>query len=123
MTACLCIEDWNGKVLVSMYADKATITDTKYRRYRLIDIDDADAGFALALLQRLYMQKIQPDVKPAEQAKAEAASTEAAAQSRKMPLSELLHILDQIIRTSHQQGEIDAALAVFKRVNGTEWRM
>jgi hypothetical protein len=119
MTACLCVEDWNGKVLVSMFTDKATVPSSlKDRKHHFIDIDDKDAGLALSLLERLYMQQVQVDVKSAEQAKTETASP----QSRKMPKSELLHILDGIIRTSNQQGEIEAALAIYKRINGVEWR-
>lgn len=128
MTACLCVENWNGKIFVSLYADKKTVPETVRQRQdagliRMLDIADEDVGHSLDLLRRLYLQQIDTKPKPEGQAKAEAQASTTSEQERvKMSKSELVRILDAIIRTSNQQGEIDAALAVYKKMTGQEWR-
>jgi hypothetical protein len=129
MTACLCIENWNGKVFLSLFADKKTIPASVRERHnagfvRYVEIADADAGYSLELLRRLYLQMIDVNPKSEEQAKAETASAQAAKEKHiKMPKGELVRILDGIIRTSNQEGEREAAMAVYKRIAGKEWRM
>src|SRR5262252_5307653 len=113
MTACLVVEDWNGKMFVSLYADKKTIPGWVKDRQeagfiRMLDIPDADLAYGLDILRRIYLQNVSAQPKTAEQVKAEEASTQAAEhEALKMKKSELIRVLDRIIRESNQQGEAD----------------
>jgi hypothetical protein len=122
MTACICIEDWQGKIQISIYHDKKTIPQwlklkIEEAHARLIDIQDIHAHLPMGDIKTLYLNKLQKQ----ESDKPTPPPEPEKEKPLRMQKGEFLSILDKIIKTSNQEGEVSAAKEAYKRVAGMEW--
>lgn len=112
----LIVEQFLGKVYCAVDFGEETINDRRRNpRPKRIAISNEDAALPLDVLKRLYASQIDEYAKPPN------AERDKLLRKVEEKKQKLLKTLQGIIKTSNQDGEVQAAKGQWQRVTGKEY--